>query len=280
MQIKSTRRPEFRQFALGQQPTPTAHAESSAPPTVGLAGAMFCVTDPPPWLASRAQQALGLRQLPRDLLLGVPAAAAFGHLERPPSGFADKELELIGETCDRAVRLVSKLIADQPRMPGWVGTAVRAGWLLYGAARLMDKWRGGADVPTLSFGVAKLALEGAEVGQKVGVLPDTGFFDPSVLGDVGVAVVAAEAVLGSDDVAIALLDKQFAGSHDLYKAAKVFEPIVGACLSSDPAFAGFQLYPFPHGRGSRLGELSSGPLATARSIDEDPQRGVRSTSGR
>lgn len=282
VRIASSRQPEFRQLALEQQPTTAAHDESNAPPMVGLAGAMFCVTDPSPRLASRAQQILNLSQPPRDLLFAVPADQAFSHLKRPPSAMADKEFEAIGETCVRALKLVSKVIADQPQTPGWVGTSLRAGWLIYGAARLLGKWRGGADLPTLAVGVTGFALDTVTAGQKSGVLtaPETGFLAPSTLDDIGVALVATEAALDGDDVAMAVLDKQLADTEGFYKAAKVFEPVVGACLSNDPAFADFKLYPFPHSRGSPLGALSSARHATARSIDMDPRRGGRLTGGR
>lgn len=282
VQIASSRQPEFRQLALEQQRTTAAHDESNARPMIGLAGAMFCVTDPSPSLASRAQQILNLSQPPRDLLFAVPADQAFSHLKRLPSAMTDKEFEAIGETCVRALKLVSGIIADQPQTPGWIGTSVRAGWLIYGAARLLGKWRGGTNLPTLAVGVAGLALDTVTVGQKTGALsaPETGFFAPSTLDDIGVALVATEAALGGDDVAMALLGKQLADTEDFYKAAKVFEPVVGACLSGDPAFAGFKLYPFPHSRGSPLGALSSARQATARSVDLDPEGGGRSTGGR
>lgn len=280
MMIHSTRRPELRGLALGQPIPPTVRDDSSVPPTAGLTGALFCVTDPPPALASRAQQILDLPHRPRDLLFALPADQAFSYRRRPPSTATDAELEAIGETGIRALKLVSELIADQPRMPGWVGTTLEAGWLVYGAARLMQIWQSGADLPILAMGATELALETAQLGQDAGVLEESGLLARDLLRDVGVALVAGEAALDGDDVAMAVLDKQFAGTHDLYEMARVFEPVAGACLSSDPAFAEFALFPLPHGRSPAPGASAAAAIGSARARDRDPPRAERSADAR
>lgn len=243
-------------------PTPASTEEPGGTTGLGLAGAMVYIEHPSADLARYAQRTLGLARPPSELLITTPAPPAFPRSSSPIFELSDEMRDAIGETCMGLLKLASMGLASRPEVPVWLRTGVQIGWFVYGAGKLYGRWQEGADVPTLAIGLGKLAAEGWGLGQTAGFLPTTGFLDVATVKDAGILLSAAGATLEGENAALALLDDKLADADEIYKVARVFEPMIAAGLSSDPAFADYKILPFPYRKSLPLGsELLPWPVS-------------------